>query len=517
MKKSPFILTLIAVSTLLSGCGPTAASSAEISSAPTSSAPVASSEAPASSSATPVSSSETPVSSSITKIDYFNNGSTKLALDYVGHDFYKDGIGQVSLLTPIDGDTAHFTPLVTTTSDMTIKSRFWGIDTPESTGQIQEYGKPASNFTKAQLTEANKNGTIVVSSPFTEYKAPENDSTGTRYVSLVWVNLTTKNAPYTDLHLLNLYIVQEGFSWVKNVADMPQYSDTFYAAEAQAKALKLNLFSGEKDPYIDYGDYKDVSLLELKREIVAKIADPTHVNIYNGKKVRVTGTVAGFSGNILYLESYFDASTGSTVEGGEYAGVNIFVGMSAISSRFTKKNTYIQVSGVAEDDENFGFQITSAVFPMYNSGDASEAEVLIKAADNTEEYSLYTFNYRAANSVSGTDPVLAEGDLSALFCAVKIQGNVYCYNGYDSSDGKEHTLYLKSENASGATLFYSVYITFSYKPDEANNPNLIYSSKTDFIGKTFTLSGVFGFHKTTSGAIKYQITPSYSSDLVLVG
>jgi len=437
-------------------------------------------------------------------------------LDYAGHDFYKDGIGQVSLLTPIDGDTAHFTPLVTTTSDVTIKARFWGIDTPESTGQIQEYGKPASNFTKAQLTEANKNGTIVVSSPFTEYKAPENDSTGTRYVSLVWINLTKKNAAYTELHLLNLYIVQEGYSWVKNVADMPQYSDIFYAAEAQAKALKLNLFSGQPDPYIDYGDYKDVTLLDLKREVVAKINDSTHVNIYNGKKVRVTGTVAGYSGNILYIESYYDSTTGSTVEGGEYAGVNIFTGMSSISSRFTKKNTYIQVSGVAEDDENFGFQITSANFPMVNSGDASEAEVLIKAADNTEEYALHTFEYRASESVSGTAPVLTEGDLSALFCSIKIDGNVYCYNAYDSSDGNEHTLYLKSETSTGATLFYSVYLTFSYKPD-AENPNLIYSSKTDFIGKTFALSGVFGFHKTTSGLIKYQITPSSSSDLVLVG
>ena len=47
--------------------------------------------------------------------DYVHDGSVKLSLDYKGKDFYKDGIGQVELYSAIDGDTAHFTPLVTNT------------------------------------------------------------------------------------------------------------------------------------------------------------------------------------------------------------------------------------------------------------------------------------------------------------------------------------------------------------------------------------------------------------------
>jgi len=506
MKKSPLFLSLLASLALLSGCVNGGNSTPVSSSSPGS---------PVSSEPT---SSTTSGSSSITEVDYFNNGSVALALDYAGRDFYKDGIGQVNLYTPIDGDTAHFTPLIKTTSSATIKSRFWGIDTPESTGQIQEYGKEASNFTKAQLQEANTNGTIVVSSPFSEYKAPENDSTGTRYVSLIWVNFTTKNAPYTELHLLNLYIVQNGLSWVKNVADMPQYSDTFYAAESQAKALKFNLFSGLPAPLFNYGDYEDISLLDIKREIVAKIKDPTHKNKYDGAKVRVTGTVAGYAGKILYIESYFSEETGSTVADGEYAGVNVFTGMSAVSSRFTKVNTYIQVSGVAEDDETFGFQITGATFPSVNSDpiDPKEAEVLIKAADNTDEYSLYTFQYKATSATAGTAKVLTEGDTDALFCAINLTGTLYCYNAYDSDDGGEHTLYLKSESASGETLFFAIYVTFVYKPD-ATNPNLTYTSKDKYIGKSFTVQGILGYHITASGGVKYQILPRFSSDLVLVG
>ena len=52
----------------------------------------------------------------------------------------------VKLYQSIDGDTAHFIPLVTTTSRLNIKSRYYGIDTPESTGRIQPWGQPASDF-----------------------------------------------------------------------------------------------------------------------------------------------------------------------------------------------------------------------------------------------------------------------------------------------------------------------------------------------------------------------------------
>ena len=76
-------------------------------------------------------------------VDYTKSSAVRLSLDYKGRDFYKDGIGQVKLYQSIDGDTAHFIPLVTTTSRLNIKSRYYGIDTPESTGRIQPWGQPA--------------------------------------------------------------------------------------------------------------------------------------------------------------------------------------------------------------------------------------------------------------------------------------------------------------------------------------------------------------------------------------
>jgi hypothetical protein len=64
---------------------------------------------------------------------------------------------------------------------------------------------------KPKLTEANKNGTIVVSSPFTDLQGSGKrfDRHPLRLACLDQLP-TKKNAPYTELHLLNLYIVQEG-------------------------------------------------------------------------------------------------------------------------------------------------------------------------------------------------------------------------------------------------------------------------------------------------------------------
>jgi endonuclease YncB( thermonuclease family) len=105
-------------------------------------------------------------------VDYTQSAAVRLSLDYKGRDFYKDGIGQVKLYQSIDGDTAHFIPLVTTTSRLNIKSRYYGIDTPESTGRIQPWGQPASDFNKKKLKEADANGTIVVSTAQENYGSP---------------------------------------------------------------------------------------------------------------------------------------------------------------------------------------------------------------------------------------------------------------------------------------------------------------------------------------------------------
>lgn len=427
------------------------------------------------------------------RVDY--TSQIVLDHDYKDRDFYTEGIGEMTLKTCIDGDTAHFYPVVTTTSSDAVKSRFYGIDTPESTGQVEEWGKAASNFTKEKLEMAAEYGTIVVSSPFSDYGRPETDSTGSRYLSLVWVNYDTPNADYTDLVLLNLDIVQEGYSYVKGVSDIPDYADTFYAAETQAKAYELNLFSDEEDPLYNYGDYITTSLLDIKKEIEMEIDDPDYTNAYDNVKVRVQGTVAGYSNNVLYLQSYFSTDNGGR-NGGEYAGINIFCGMTTIPSKFYTLNTYIEVCGLALDSDTFGFQISGVTFKR-SSTDPDDATVLISAEDNTDDFELYTFEKTAEE--------LDDSEYECLNCSVSVTDEVVVDSFYINDDG-EITIGL-------ADCDFGVYIPFLFYGN-SEKPNDVWNAEDDFMGKSFQLSGVYTYHIQTSGDIVYQVTLRSSDDFV---
>lgn len=433
-------------------------------------------------------------------IDYAADSDVKLSLEYEGHNFFEDGIGEVDLYTAIDGDTAHFKMAGDEDGDL-IKARFYGIDTPESTGKVQEYGKAASNFTKERLKNADENGTIVLSSPFFEYRKPEADSTGTRYLSLIWINEEKEHAPIEELQCLNLLIVQNGFSWVKNLTEIPDYVDTFTSAENQAREFKLNLFSGQPDPLFNYGDYVDVSLLELKNAVVNSLKDPNYVNPYDGDNVRIQGTVAGYADNILYLQGYFDEETGSSNPNGEYAGINIFTGMTTAPIRFTTKNSYIQLCGVAEDSENFGFQITGvySLPRVEHNTNENDGKVLFTPDEIEDSLKIKEFTYRPNE--------LKAEQFECLFSPVTLTEDVIVTGGYDGDDSI--TLYLSTLD--GTPLDYNVYIPFVYRPDP-NDPTLSYRTYEDFIGETFKVSNsIYNFHKTRSGNINYQLIPVDSS------
>ena len=450
-------------------------------------------------------------------IDYAANGSVKLELDYVGKDFYLDGVGQFSLKTAIDGDTAHFTPAIDSTHTGTMKARFYGIDTPESTGKVQEWGKPASKYTKKMLEEADEKGTIVVSSAQDTYGPPEPDSTGSRYVSLVWINLTKKNASKDELQLLNLLIVQEGLSWVKNVQSMPQYSDTFYAAQRQAEDYKLNMHSGEPDPDFNYGEYEDASLLDIKHELEETLADESHVNKFDGAKIRFQGTVCGFINHVLYLQDYVLYDNDDPSQGGEYCGINVFVGMSDISSKYTKLNTYLQICGLAQYTENYGFQVTDTQgrFPVGSATSENDAKILYTPAQNEEtEHNLEVRDYTLAglNAVAKADNPY---NLETLNCRTRLVDE----NG-DPLKLKVNRVFVSNSTSKEITLYFegaefNCYIPFNYKGDPART-SYRWVLEEDFLNQYFTLVGTYVIHKTTSGKITFQIIPNGSADLVWI-
>lgn len=205
----------------------------------------------------------------------------------------------VTVKTFIDGDTVHFHVPDDVMEDGVLKARFLAINTPESTGKIEEYGRAASNFTRERLSAATS---ILIESESADWNP---DSTGDRY--LVWVWYKTANA---DLYRnLNIEILQNGLARANSAAGN-RYGTTCVAAIDQAKREKLNLYSGEPDPDYYYGEAVELTLKELR----------TNIEDYAGMKVAFNGVITTNSGTQgIYVED-FDPETGL------YSGIYIYYG-----------------------------------------------------------------------------------------------------------------------------------------------------------------------------------------------
>ena len=205
---------------------------------------------------------------------------------------------EVTVKQFIDGDTTHFNISESIDKTGVLKARYLAINTPESTGVIEEWGKKASSFTKEKLSSAVS---IYVESDNEKWNL---DSTGGRYLVWVWYK-TSKDAEYRNL---NLEILQEGLAISSNSGDN-KYGSTCLSAIAQAKAEKLYVYSKEKDPDFYYGDRIDLTLKELR----------INIEKYSGKRVAFEAVVTKKVGETIYVEEY-DPETGL------YFGMQVYLG-----------------------------------------------------------------------------------------------------------------------------------------------------------------------------------------------
>lgn len=177
-------------------------------------------------------------------------------------DFRKDGIELVNLpvnnsgfINYVDGDTTH---VETMNYGYTVKIRYLGIDTPESTSEIEEWGKSASNFNKSRFESAKY---VILESQ--GWARGDNDKSATadgnqRSLAYVWYT-TSSNPTLNDFRCLNLEMVYQGFSQgIGSVEDMGKdFYMAFDKANRSAKANARNEYSGKKDPNYYYYDDKN--------------------------------------------------------------------------------------------------------------------------------------------------------------------------------------------------------------------------------------------------------------------
>ena len=208
---------------------------------------------------------------------------------------------EVTVKTFVDGDTTHFDLTSPIDGSNVVKARYLAIDTPESTGKIEEWGKKASKFTRSKLENATS---IIIESDNATWNV---DSTGGRY--MLWIWYLAPDA--TEYRNLNLEILQNGLAVASKTAQN-RYGETCMAALNQAKLLKLHVFSNDKDPDFPYGEATELTLRELR----------SNVEAYNGAKVAFTGVITRIYSNTAYVESY-DAETGLYFGMPVYYGFNL--------------------------------------------------------------------------------------------------------------------------------------------------------------------------------------------------
>lgn len=264
-------------------------------------------------------------------------------IDYAAQVKFDPNSGRVSaevtVHAAIDGDTTHFNVPTSIVPSGILKARYLGINTPESTGVIEPWGKKASNYTKETLAKATS---IIIESDSATWNV---DSTGERRLVWVWY----KTAGMTEYRNLNIEILQQGLAFGSNVADN-SYSEYTLAALNQAKNLKLYVFSKDKDPDFYYGGVINVSLKELK----------LNYSLYEGKLVRFEGVVVKGNGSTYYLEDY-DAETNMYYGMQVYAGYNV---LGTVTEALKVGNLVVMVGTLQYYEQGGTYQISNIQYEI---------------------------------------------------------------------------------------------------------------------------------------------------------
>ena len=274
----------------------------------------------------------------------------KLSAEYTGKDFYTQGIGQATLVRTSDGDTAAFT-LVESNKYVTI--RFFGIDTPESTGQVQKWGKAASIFTKDKLENAYE---IVLEASTTPASV---DSYGTRYLAYVWYKPTEDS----DFLNLNLQLVENGYT-KNNCINTSEYKyyEHFNNAEKAAKKNKLRIWNDDaEDPY-----FSTEAIITNIKDILENEETYYNAESDSGSKVRIEAYVVGFYKSNSGTTTY---TVAQIIEGKQYT-MNVYAGYasSGISSFVKVGNSYSFTGSIQK--YSGALQISGLTYvPMKEGGD----------------------------------------------------------------------------------------------------------------------------------------------------
>ncbi len=376
---------------------------------------------------------------------------------------------EVTVKTYVDGDTTHFNIDESEIEGGVLKARYLAINTPESTGKIEEYGKKASNFTKEALSSATS---IIVESDDSNWNI---DSTGSRCLVWVWY----KTDDMEDYRNLNLEILQNGLAVASSTANN-RYGDTCMAALNQAKAFGLNLYSGEEDPDFYYGDAQELTLKELR----------TNIESYSGCKVAFNGIITMNDSNSVYVEDYDE-------ETGLYYGMTVYYGynLSGAGLEILTVGNEVRIVGTVQYYETGGtWQVSGLTYRQMKPDDPDNIQKISEG--NTAAFTLTdpdTFANGTVDIDVNEETVTFDYAELALSTTVEMTDlyvvDVYTTSNTDSSSYGAMTLTCTVD---GVTISVRTVVLYD------DNGDMITASA--YLGKTIDVKGIVDYYDGT-----YQI------------
>lgn len=399
--------------------------------------------------------------------------SLKLETSTTGKEFIRDGIGEIRLNRVVDGDTIS---VYTAGSSEAITIRFLGINTPESTGTIEPWGKAASAYAKEVLYNAY--------SIALESEGERKDSGGKRWLAWVWY----KKDASSEYRLFNLEELE--LSYTKyNQQPSSKYHSIFLEASQKTQKYEMKVF-GEKDPNFNYSkDVIETSLLNLWCN---------HSNYQSGTYFYVTVRLVRTIGNNMYLEDAEEVTVEIATDEGEdpiyKTGKGHFYAFSGYAVPYYKLyniGDVFQMRCQLEWDSDYGTQLTGLSNPKNAQASLfAEPEITVVDANNLK-YSLQTITDKEGNQKQ-----TMVSDLYNYFGQVITVQNLKCIDVKEKKDSSGDTYYTAyMENASGVK--FDVYF----------NKSLITAWKVGTVlepGKTYNITGGIAYYEYANGL--YQIS-----------
>lgn len=310
-----------------------------------------------------------------TTVDY----TSELKLDMTSNTAKRE----VTVRYYVDGDTTHFFPKGSTAVSEVMKARYLGVDTPESTGAIEEWGKAASRFTESKLSTA---AAILVESDDQNWNQDGNG----RDLLWVWYKPTAD----ADYRLLNLELVQEGLGHATGGESEGRYGVQLWAAYLQAETAKKYVHSKDKDPDYPYGAAIPVTIQELR----------LNMDKYLGQNVQVEGISNFNAEQTSYLEQ-FDPETDM------YYSIQVYYGFNSNRIALFKQGNLVRVTGTVVEYHGT-YQITNLTYEPLRD---NPANIKVLSKNNSvafREVSAERWCGTETVEIDGADKTFKFGDLA---------------------------------------------------------------------------------------------------------